>query len=45
MHPTPRAHRSLGNEAGWGPVLDAAAAWLRASDPSRPVQYEVRACA
>lgn len=31
---------SLGNESGWAPILDAAAAWLRAYDPSRPVHYE-----
>lgn len=31
---------SLGNESGASPVHDAAAAWLRAYDPSRPVQYE-----
>ena len=31
---------SLGNESGWSPIHDAAAAWLRAYDPSRPVQYE-----
>ncbi|MFT3855273.1 MAG: glycoside hydrolase family 2 TIM barrel-domain containing protein [Ilumatobacteraceae bacterium] len=31
---------SLGNESGWSPAHDAAAAWLRAFDPSRPVQYE-----
>jgi beta-galactosidase len=31
---------SLGNESGVGPVHHAAAAWLRAYDPSRPVQYE-----
>jgi beta-galactosidase/beta-glucuronidase len=33
---------SLGNEAGYGPALAAMAGWLRARDPSRPVQYEVR---
>lgn len=32
---------SLGNESGHGPALDAAAAYLRARDPSRPVHYEV----
>ena len=31
---------SLGNEAGYGPVHDAAAAWVRAEDPSRPLHYE-----
>jgi len=31
---------SLGNESGISPVLHAAAAWLRAFDPTRPVQYE-----
>jgi beta-galactosidase len=31
---------SLGNESGTAPVLVAAAAWLRAWDPSRPVHYE-----
>jgi beta-galactosidase len=31
---------SLGNESGSSPALVAAAAWLRAWDPSRPVQYE-----
>lgn len=31
---------SLGNESGYGPIHDAAAAWLRHHDPSRPVQYE-----
>ncbi|HET9691604.1 MAG TPA: glycoside hydrolase family 2 TIM barrel-domain containing protein [Acidimicrobiales bacterium] len=31
---------SLGNESGWAPVFDAAAAWLRAFDPTRPVHYE-----
>lgn len=31
---------SLGNESGWAPVFDAAAAWLRAYDPTRPVHYE-----
>jgi beta-galactosidase len=31
---------SLGNESGYSHVHDAAAAWLRAWDPSRPVQYE-----
>lgn len=31
---------SLGNEAGDGPAFPAAAAWTRAVDPSRFVQYE-----
>jgi beta-galactosidase len=31
---------SLGNESGTAPALTAAAAWLRAWDPSRPVHYE-----
>ncbi|MDY7100318.1 MAG: glycoside hydrolase family 2 TIM barrel-domain containing protein [Actinomycetota bacterium] len=31
---------SLGNEAGDGPAHDAAAAWVRRTDPSRFVQYE-----
>jgi len=31
---------SLGNESGDGAVHQAAAAWLRSYDPSRPVQYE-----
>ena len=31
---------SLGNESGCGPNLEAARAWLRSADPSRPVQYE-----
>ena len=31
---------SLGNEAGYGAVHDAAAAWVRRTDPSRFVQYE-----
>ena len=31
---------SLGNESGSAPVLEAAPDWLRAWDPSRPVQYE-----
>jgi hypothetical protein len=35
---------SLGNEAGHGPVHDAAAAWLRSRDPSRPIHYEVPGC-
>ena len=32
---------SLGNEAGYGAAHDAAAAWLRRQDNSRPVHYEV----
>lgn len=31
---------SPGNESGDAPVFDAAAAWIRATDPSRPVMYE-----
>jgi len=31
---------SLGNESGGSSIHQAAAAWLRAWDPSRPVQYE-----
>jgi len=31
---------SLGNEAGYGPAHDAAAAWVRRVDPSRPIHYE-----
>ena len=31
---------SLGNEAGYGPAHDAAAAWVRRVDPSRPLHYE-----
>ena len=31
---------SLGNESGIGPNHAAMAAWLRAYDPTRPVQYE-----
>jgi beta-galactosidase len=31
---------SLGNESGYGPNHDAAAAWIRARDPSRPLHYE-----
>jgi len=31
---------SLGNESGNAPVLQAAAEWLRAWDPTRPIQYE-----
>lgn len=33
---------SLGNEAGYGAAHDAMAAWLRRTDPTRPVHYEVR---
>ncbi len=31
---------SLGNESGYGSNHDAAAAWVRRSDPSRPLHYE-----
>ena len=31
---------SLGNEAGYGAVHDAAAAWIRSVDISRPLHYE-----
>lgn len=31
---------SLGNETGYGAAHDAAAAWVRNADPTRPVQYE-----
>lgn len=31
---------SLGNEAGYGPNFEAAYQWIKAEDPSRPVQYE-----
>ncbi len=31
---------SLGNEAGYGPTHDAAAAWIRSVDPHRPIHYE-----
>ncbi|RSM44229.1 glycoside hydrolase family 2 [Amycolatopsis balhimycina DSM 5908] len=31
---------SLGNETGYGAAHDAAAAWVRRVDPTRPVQYE-----
>jgi len=31
---------SLGNEAGFGAVHDAAAGWIRAIDPTRPIHYE-----
>ena len=30
---------SLGNESGYGPAHDAAAAWVHRADPSRPVHY------
>jgi beta-galactosidase len=30
---------SLGNESGFGPNFEAAAAWIHAHDPSRPVHY------
>jgi beta-galactosidase len=30
---------SLGNESGYGAIHDAAAAWIRHADPSRPVHY------
>ncbi|MCU1455327.1 MAG: beta-galactosidase [Acidimicrobiales bacterium] len=30
---------SLGNESGYGPAHDAAAAWVRAVDPTRPIHY------
>lgn len=30
---------SLGNESGYGPAHDAASAWVRRADPSRPVHY------
>ena len=33
---------SLGNESGYGPNHDAAAGWVRAADPSRPLHYEGR---
>jgi len=33
---------SLGNESGYGPNHDAAAGWVRARDPSRPLHYEAR---
>lgn len=35
---------SLGNESGYGPNHDAAAGWLRAFDPSRPLHYEGALC-
>jgi beta-galactosidase len=31
---------SLGNESGYGPNHDAAAAWIRRTDPTRPLHYE-----
>ncbi|MGP3916298.1 glycoside hydrolase family 2 TIM barrel-domain containing protein [Nonomuraea sp. 10N515B] len=31
---------SLGNETGYGPNHDAAAAWIRRVDPTRPLHYE-----
>ena len=31
---------SLGNEAGYGPNFEAGYDWVKAFDPSRPVQYE-----
>ena len=31
---------SLGNESGYGACHDAAAAWIRHYDPSRPIHYE-----
>ena len=31
---------SLGNEAGYGPIHDTVASWVRANDPSRPLHYE-----
>jgi beta-galactosidase len=31
---------SLGNESDYGPNHDAAAGWLRGTDPTRPIQYE-----
>ena len=31
---------SLGNESGVSPAIEAAAAWLRAYDPTRPICYE-----
>ena len=31
---------SLGNEAGMGPNFEACYRWVKAEDPSRPVQYE-----
>jgi len=31
---------SLGNESGYGPNHDAAAGWIRHTDPARPLHYE-----
>lgn len=31
---------SLGNESGYGPNHNAAAAWIRHTDPTRPLHYE-----
>ncbi len=31
---------SLGNEGGYGPNYEAAYDWIKAEDPTRPVQYE-----
>ena len=31
---------SMGNEAGFGPNFEACYKWLKAEDPTRPVQYE-----
>ena len=31
---------SLGNESGYGANHDSMAAWIRRTDPSRPIQYE-----
>jgi beta-galactosidase len=31
---------SMGNEAGFGPNFEACYKWIKAYDPSRPVQYE-----
>ncbi len=31
---------SLGNESGYGPNHDAAAGWVRSTDPTRPLHYE-----
>jgi beta-galactosidase len=31
---------SLGNESGYGAAHDAAAAWVRRNDPTRPLHYE-----
>ncbi|HYN87581.1 MAG TPA: glycoside hydrolase family 2 TIM barrel-domain containing protein, partial [Ardenticatenaceae bacterium] len=35
---------SLGNESGYGPNHDAAAAWVRLTDPTRPLHYEGAIC-